>query len=441
VRRFTVVLALSLLWLNTALFARHTAAEVPPTPVVLIHGQGLGPDHTWKSLMLQLEARGYQRGVNLFPLDLIHTHGQDTPQGLLADTGYSAQQLREIIRQTGAPQVDLVGHSRGGLIVRMLTTGDTASLVRRAVTINTPHDGILPAQDIQTILRAAGTPEALRSAIRIPVDLLAGSGALLTMLAREQHFPDHQAALLAIGSTWRPSLPAFLDGHDGIVSLQSQLDWPGARTFFARLGATAGELAAYQHVELGLPLLIWRSPHMQSLQSATTLDQVVQFLSSPVSATPVAPCALCPPAEQETQQPVTRAEFIYQLTRVLSLPEQLGPTPFFDELGHWSLGYVEAARSANLIRGESSRWFGPDRPITLAEAALFIARAKALSISDDDILFPAWQVHPFGWALQAVAQAGILSIEEQHSLPDSTLTSDQVDRMLLLAWPAPTLIQ
>ena len=50
--------------------------------------------------------------------------------------------------------------------------------------------------------------------------------------------------------------------------------------------------------------------------------------------------------------------------------------PFTDTEGHWAEGYIEQIRLAGLTAGCSAdpSMFCPDRPLTRAEAAVFMAR-------------------------------------------------------------------
>ncbi len=54
--------------------------------------------------------------------------------------------VERIIKETGAPHVDLVGHSMGGLLARTaLARNGAHGLIRRVVTLGTPHHGTLMA--------------------------------------------------------------------------------------------------------------------------------------------------------------------------------------------------------------------------------------------------------------------------------------------------------
>ena len=53
-----------------------------------------------------------------------------------------ARFVDEVRRETGAPQVDLVAHSLGGLVAMEFVHHDGGSRVRRAVTVASPHAGV-----------------------------------------------------------------------------------------------------------------------------------------------------------------------------------------------------------------------------------------------------------------------------------------------------------
>jgi triacylglycerol esterase/lipase EstA (alpha/beta hydrolase family) len=89
-----------------------------PYPVILVHGTLANENFSWQALSPMLANAGYcvyafNYGANASTLG--HLYG-------LADIAQSAQQLasftQSVLAATGATQVDLVGHSQGGMMPR-----------------------------------------------------------------------------------------------------------------------------------------------------------------------------------------------------------------------------------------------------------------------------------------------------------------------------------
>ena len=128
-----------------ALPRRSTAADTldeagsHPVPVVLVHGL-LGDPTNFATLRRHLARHGIRRfsSFRYWPrLDY---------QRLAARF---AAHVSDVCRETGATQVDVIGHSLGGLVARyFLQTGD-ARLVRCLVTLGTPYLGSTnPPQEV-----------------------------------------------------------------------------------------------------------------------------------------------------------------------------------------------------------------------------------------------------------------------------------------------------
>lgn len=87
-----------------------------PFPVVLVHGTFENQYDNWADLSPQLVAQGYC----VFSLNYGGTSGSAI-QGV-NEIGASAQQLatfvQQVLQATGASQVDIVGHSQGGMMPR-----------------------------------------------------------------------------------------------------------------------------------------------------------------------------------------------------------------------------------------------------------------------------------------------------------------------------------
>ena len=104
-------------------------------PVLLVHGY-VGSEAGWAPLRSALMDAGFGYLLSLnyscFDTDAAEVSAELVRQAHLA------------LERTGAPRVHLVGHSMGGLIVRQtLTQGSLARHTATAVTIATPHRGVL----------------------------------------------------------------------------------------------------------------------------------------------------------------------------------------------------------------------------------------------------------------------------------------------------------
>lgn len=121
-----------------ALAARLTAEEprpVPqevPGPVLLVPGYG-GNTGSLTALRDALEAEGRDVTAVRFPGDGTGdlTGGADA----LADAAEAA------LARTGARSVDVVGYSAGGVVARLWIADGGADVVRRVVTLGSPHHG------------------------------------------------------------------------------------------------------------------------------------------------------------------------------------------------------------------------------------------------------------------------------------------------------------
>jgi triacylglycerol esterase/lipase EstA (alpha/beta hydrolase family) len=91
-------------------------SEEHPRPVVLVHGTFGNRGYTWNTATPLLR----QHGHRVFRLDY-GQHGNPVIFGL-GDIKHSARQLAEfvdeVLRRTGAQQVDIVGFSQGGMMPR-----------------------------------------------------------------------------------------------------------------------------------------------------------------------------------------------------------------------------------------------------------------------------------------------------------------------------------
>ena len=149
--------------------APHVALR---TPVVLVHGY-MCNHRIWDGMSRRLRSAGHPvLGVDLEPL----LESIDSYAPLLE---HAVEALR---LKTGAPQVILIGHSMGGLVIRAWMRAHGHDRVARVITLGTPHAGtqIAPrtkaANGLQMCWRSpwlqdlvAGETPASRSLMRIAI--------------------------------------------------------------------------------------------------------------------------------------------------------------------------------------------------------------------------------------------------------------------------------
>ena len=100
-----------------------------PTPVVLVHGF-LGDPTNFLLLRSYLAARGVRNFATFsYPPRLDY-------QRLAVRLGRA---IEAVCLATGAPEVDVIGHSLGGLVARYLVEMQPESRVRRLVTLGAPY--------------------------------------------------------------------------------------------------------------------------------------------------------------------------------------------------------------------------------------------------------------------------------------------------------------
>ncbi|GGT85989.1 lipase family alpha/beta hydrolase [Streptomyces coeruleorubidus] len=126
------------------------AAQLPTEakpPVVLLHGF-IDNRSVFVLLRRSLAQHGRQQieSLNYSPLTC----------DIRAAAELLGRHIEEVCERTGAPQVDVVGHSLGGLIARYYVQrlgGDAR--VRTLVTLGTPHSGtrVVPLADAHPIVR------------------------------------------------------------------------------------------------------------------------------------------------------------------------------------------------------------------------------------------------------------------------------------------------
>jgi pimeloyl-ACP methyl ester carboxylesterase len=109
-------------------------------PVLLVHGYG-GSADSMRAIEQSLQRDGFRTRAITLP-----EHGFGDP---MRDAGVVADAVRELLATTGAATIDLVGHSRGGVICRAWQQLlDEQRVTRRVVTVATINsDGLLHGVD------------------------------------------------------------------------------------------------------------------------------------------------------------------------------------------------------------------------------------------------------------------------------------------------------
>lgn len=130
---FTVVQPFERLWLGPDRLTKFTGARLP---LLLIHGYQCNRGF-WFWLRPRLEAAGWT--VATHNLEPVWTDIDDYAQGI-------EQRIDEVLAATGAPQVILIGHSMGGLVLRAYLRRHGRDKVAGIVTLGSPHQGTRLAQ-------------------------------------------------------------------------------------------------------------------------------------------------------------------------------------------------------------------------------------------------------------------------------------------------------
>ena len=124
-----------------------------PGPVLLVPGYG-GSTSGLEVLGTALEATG--RDVRI-----VRAPGSGTGD-LREAAAHLGEVVDDVLEETAAPSVDVVGYSAGGVVLRLYVADlGGASTVRRAVTLSSPHHGT----DLAALAGALGSracPEACR---------------------------------------------------------------------------------------------------------------------------------------------------------------------------------------------------------------------------------------------------------------------------------------
>jgi triacylglycerol lipase len=112
---------------------RHSAHSVNPRPILFVHGVV----HNWSAFVT------LKRGMSKLNWENLYTFNYGTiHNNVLQMVDALGEKVDQILIETGAKQIDLIGHSLGGIVARtFMTLGEGRGKVHTLVTLGTPHQG------------------------------------------------------------------------------------------------------------------------------------------------------------------------------------------------------------------------------------------------------------------------------------------------------------
>lgn len=170
---------------------------------------------------------------------------------IVAPTGSGTQDLRdqaadlgeavdEVLAETGAPSVDLVGYSAGGVVVRIYVADlGGGSTVRRAVTLASPHHGSELAE-LGGLIGPRVCPEACRQ--------LAPDSELLRRLNAADETPPGPAWVALWTEDDETVVPADSGELTGALAFATQSVCPSLRVAHADVPRTPAVIAMVEQV-------------------------------------------------------------------------------------------------------------------------------------------------------------------------------------------------
>lgn len=190
------------------------AVEPPPGPVLLVAGYG-GSTASLEPLAARLRAAGRQAVV-------VPPVGDNT--GPLVDQARVLQAVAQQQVAAGAPSVDVVAYSAGGVVARIWAADlGGAAVARRMVTLGSPHHGTTVA-GLAARFAAGSCPAACRE--------LTTDSALLADLPATPAGPRWVSIWTADDDVVTPPDSAELDGA---VDIELQQVCPGVRVGHGQL--------------------------------------------------------------------------------------------------------------------------------------------------------------------------------------------------------------
>ncbi|HET6937225.1 MAG TPA: alpha/beta fold hydrolase [Nocardioides sp.] len=222
--------------LVVALLVRRDSSVEPvaqdrPGPVLLVPGYG------GSTASLQVLA------------DALADDGRDVR--IVKPTGSGTQDLRDqaqhlrdevdaVLDETGAPSVDLVGYSAGGVVVRIYVADlGGGSHVRRAVTLASPHHGT----DLVTLAGALGSTACPTACLQLDPD-----SDLLRRLNAEDETPPGPAWVALWTEDDATVVPPDSGSLDGALDLSLQSVCPSVHAEHSDVPRTPAVIAIVESV-------------------------------------------------------------------------------------------------------------------------------------------------------------------------------------------------
>lgn len=197
-----------------------------PGPVVLVPGYGGDAGD-----MEPLTDAARQAGRQAFAFDPPGDGTGDLRVEARALAGYVA----DVRERTGAESVDLVGYSAGGIVARLyVEDGGGADVVRRVLTVGSPHHGTDVAQQAKDA--GGGCPTGCEQ--------LATDSPLLQRLDAGDETPDQQRWVTVRSDDDRTVVPVDTAELEGALNLRIQSFCPSATTDHGNLPRSPVSIAA-----------------------------------------------------------------------------------------------------------------------------------------------------------------------------------------------------
>ncbi|WP_235847578.1 S-layer homology domain-containing protein [Paenibacillus tuaregi] len=130
-------------------------------------------------------------------------------------------------------------------------------------------------------------------------------------------------------------------------------------------------------------------------------------------------------------RPITRAESLTVLARLLKLEPVQGAIPAFTDVpkGRWYYSTVQAAVNIGITEGTGSGTFAPEQPLTRQEAAVWLVRSLKMTASAADganVFIDSDEIAP--WAAPSVAAAqklGLMQGDQGKFRPNDSITREE----------------